>query len=216
MLPHKCVRKPPGLYLNSYFWLDGYNCWNLLYKITLCECYWRERHRVTVVTASSMGAALAVEIAGNGTAMGQQKQTTSGDTLHRPQLPSGEKQYEGESILEQLTLSNHRRNTTCNESLLLTNPFSLHSCFNHILCNPDWNTKSGKICTSTKHLWGSQTAHQSQPFPSLRESIGLFPDTSTRIYMAWLLAAFKLIVAVKVINHVKAPTLLTKTIKGTL
>lgn len=114
-------------------------------------------------------AALAAEIADNGTAMEYKKLTTSGGILHRPQLSTGVQQYKGESILEQHALFNHRRNTTCNENLPLTNPFTLHSCFNHTLCNADWNTKLGKICTSTKYLWGSQTVHQSLLFPSLRK-----------------------------------------------
>lgn len=50
--PHMCEKNTRTLYLNSHFWPDGYNCWNLLYKSILCECYWRERHRVSVVTAS--------------------------------------------------------------------------------------------------------------------------------------------------------------------
>lgn len=112
------------------------------------------------------------------------------------QLSTGVQQYESESILEQLSLFNHSRNTAHNENILLINPFSLHPCFSHTLCNSDWNIKSGKICTSTKYLWGSQSAHQSLPFLSLRESIGLFPDMNTRIYMSWLLAVFRLIVAI--------------------
>lgn len=54
-------------------------------------------------------AALAAEIADNGTAMEYKKLTTSGGILHRPQLSTGVQQYKGESILEQHALFNHRR-----------------------------------------------------------------------------------------------------------
>jgi len=65
-------------------------------------------------------------------------------------------------------------NTICDENLLLINRFSLHSCFSHTLCNPDWNMKSAETCTSTQYPRVCQFVHQSLAFPSLRESISPF------------------------------------------
>lgn len=50
-----CVRKPPELYFNSHFWLDGYIRWNL-HKMTLCGCHCGERHGVSVNTVSVWGS----------------------------------------------------------------------------------------------------------------------------------------------------------------